>query len=253
MGFCRWARAETQQFSSAASSKHARGLAFRQFIASWRAIVLPVRSEEKLIAEIETMNADESLHGIVLQLPLPPALSPSFYRIIDSISPSKDVDCLTAIGPTGLTGEQRSPCVSAAIGELIDHYGIDVKGKLAVITGSSFLVGKPVRHFLEQRGARVELCTLHSQFLTRSADVLVCATGTPRLFTREDIKEGAVVFDVGISVVAKGCVQGDVDLEDVFSKVSGITPVPGGVGPVTVAVMLRNLYSCYSALTAGRA
>lgn len=203
--------------------------------------------EQRLLAAIDAMNADAQLHGIVLQLPLPAALAAAFPRAVARIAAAKDVDCLATIGQPG--GATALPCVSAAVGEMIDRYGLQVAGRRVVVAGAGFLVGRPVRALFEQRGARVESCTAQSRALTREADILVCATGTPRLFGREDVKEGAVVFDLGISVLAGGRVAGDVDLEDVLAKVSRITPVPGGVGPLTVAVMLRNLYNCYSALT----
>jgi len=212
-----------------------------------------IRSEEHLLpgdsllapvlALIDRLNADESIHGVLVQLPLPPQLAPN--AVIERIDPAKDVDGLHAsnLGRL-LSGHPRFvPCTPAGIMEMLKTTALDLRGKEAVIVGRSNIVGKPIALLLLQAGATVTLCHSQTRELahhTRRADVLVCAIGKPQAIGGEMVKSGAVVIDVGINRSADGKLVGDVDYGAVLQRAGWITPVPGGVGPMTIAMLLGN-------------
>jgi len=204
-------------------------------------------SEDLIISEIERLNLDDSVNGILVQLPLPPCFDEG--RIINAISPVKDVDGLTYpnVGNLVLENECLVSCTPMGVMELLDMYNVSLKGKNACIVGRSNLVGKPLIQLLLARDATVSIC--HSKSLdiksyTKMADVLIVAAGHPNLITKDMVKEGAVVIDVGINKENDSLV-GDVSFDEVKKKASLITPVPGGVGPMTVASLLKNVVKAY--------
>ena len=200
-----------------------------------------------LIDEIESLNADPDVTGYIIQLPLPEQLWHSFDRIVEMIHPDKDVDGFTAenFGDMALRGgaEFLPPATAAGVVRLLEEEKIAIAGKHAVIVGRSNLVGKPLALMLLNRDATVTIC--HSKTpdlgaITRTADILVSAVGKPGLITADMVKEGAVVVDIGTTHI-DGKLTGDVDFDAVSKKASAITPVPGGVGPLTVACLLANV------------
>lgn len=208
-----------------------------------RIIRLPQNvSQSDLIATIKTLNVDHTVSGILLQLPLPKHLDENIA--INTITPRKDVDCLTYQNLGALVSAQQviAPCTSTGIIKILQHENIQIAGKKAVVIGRSLLVGKSIANLLEQQNATVTICHSKTQNLaeeTKTADILVVAVGKPELIKKEYIKEGAVVIDVGINRTEKG-LKGDVDFENVKDHCSYITPVPGGVGPLTVACLMEN-------------
>lgn len=197
---------------------------------------------EQLVFEIERLNRDEAVSGIIVQLPLPRGIDKN--RVIDAIDPKKDVDCFTPqnIGLLFAGRGLMCPCTPAAVLRILDEYGIDAEGKCCVIIGRSDIVGKPLSLMLTARSATVTLChskTRNLQEITKAADILIAAVGKPRFVTAPMVREGAVVIDVGINPTDDGLV-GDVDYAAVFDKCLAITPVPGGVGVVTRAMLLNN-------------
>lgn len=199
-------------------------------------------TQDEVGKTIHKLNDDPNVSAILLQLPLPKHLDENY--LVNQILPSKDADCLTELnlGKLFSNKHQIAPCTSTGIIDLLDHYNIDIEGKKAVVVGRSLLVGKSVANLLEQRNATVTLCHSKTQDLkeeTSKADILVVAIGRPKFITADMVKNGAVVVDVGINRV-DGKVAGDVDFEAVKDKVSYITPVPGGVGPMTVAELMKN-------------
>lgn len=204
---------------------------------------LPKNATQTQVAElIASLNSDDSIAGILLQLPLPKHLDER--ELINLISPLKDVDGLTELNLGKLFSAKQliAPCTATGIIDLLDYYKIDIQGKRAVVVGRSLLVGKSVANLLEQRNATVTICHSKTQNLgeiTKQADILVVAIGKPKFITADMVKENAVVIDVGINRLESGLV-GDVDFENVKQKVSFITPVPGGVGPMTIAELLKN-------------
>jgi methylenetetrahydrofolate dehydrogenase (NADP+)/methenyltetrahydrofolate cyclohydrolase len=212
-----------------------------------------IRSEEHVLgagstlpavlALIDRLNADAGIHGILVQLPLPAQLAPAV--VIERISPDKDVDGLHSrnLGSL-LSGHPRFvPCTPAGIMEMLKTTGLNLRGKEAVVVGRSNIVGKPVALLLLQAGATVTLCHSQTRNLaqhTRRADVLVCAIGKPHAIGGEMIKLGAAVIDVGINRSAEEKLVGDVDYGAALQRAGWITPVPGGVGPMTIAMLLCN-------------
>lgn len=198
---------------------------------------------EEIIEYIEGLNKEEGVTGIIVQLPIPESFSTE--RILNTIDPQKDVDGLTDTNKKLLyEGDEPNfvPATARGVIELLDFYRITFEGK-AVVVGSSDLTGKPIAKLLEQKGMQVTMCdeyTKNIPDLSKEADVLVSATGKPKLITKEYVKEGQAVVDVGYSFV-DGKVVGDVDFEDVKDTVGAVTPVPGGVGPMTVAALFENL------------
>jgi methylenetetrahydrofolate dehydrogenase (NADP+)/methenyltetrahydrofolate cyclohydrolase len=206
-------------------------------------------SNEEVVSEIEKGNQDRFVGGIIVQLPLPDNLDKG--RIINSISPEKDVDGLTAKNLWKLMNDGSGiiPATAGAVDLLLDEYNIDVEGKHIVIVGDSILVGKPMAiHFLN-RDATVTIChdkTRDLSQFTKQADILIVAVGKQNLINNFHVSENQVVIDVGISRLEDGSVVGDVDFEAVKDTVSAITPVPGGIGPLTVFYLFQNLLSISS-------
>ena len=200
-------------------------------------------ARETLLATLRELNADPSIHGILLQLPLPGGLNES--EAVGTISADKDVDGLT---PTNLgrllAGEPGMvPCTPAGCLEILDHYGAKLEGAEAVVVGRSRLVGKPLAQLLLARHATVTMCHTRTRGLaehTRRADILCVAAGRPRMVTGDMVKAGAWVIDVGVNRLETGKLAGDVDFDSVVPRAHAVTPVPGGVGPMTIAMLMRN-------------
>src|SRR5574337_1926721 len=200
-------------------------------------------SETSLLYEINRLNSDPAVHAILVQLPLPPHINER--RILEAILPEKDVDGFHPSNLGGLLVGSPLFVASTPLGilELLDRSNIVIEGKHAVIVGWSVVVGKPTAFLLLQHHATVTICHIKTHdlaSLTRQADILVVAAGKPGLVTGSMVKEGAVVIDVGVNRLTDGRVVGDVDFPRVAEKASLITPVPGGVGPMPVAMLLRN-------------
>lgn len=200
-------------------------------------------SQQELLELVETLNSREDIDGILVQLPLPKHIHER--TIIEAISPAKDVDCFHPINVGNLMiGEKNFlPCTPTGIMELLEEYGIDPAGKRAVVVGRSNIVGKPIALLLLARNATVTICHSKTPDLAehcRQADILVAAVGRRGLITADMVKEGAVVIDVAMNRDENGKLCGDVDYEAVAEKASYITPVPGGVGPMTRAVLMEN-------------
>ena len=205
-------------------------------------------SEEELLQEINKLNKNDRINGILVQLPLPSHINE--LKIIDSISPEKDVDGfhVANIGKMVIGDETGFlSCTPYGIMQLLEEYKIEIAGKDAVIIGRSNIVGKPMALMLIQKGATVQVCNSRTKDLRKKlndADIIIVAAGVPKLLKKEDVKEGAVVIDVGINRV-DGKICGDVDYEEVLEKASYITPVPGGVGPMTIASLIKNTFKSY--------
>ena len=205
-------------------------------------------SEEELLQEIDKLNKNDRINGILVQLPLPSHINE--LKIIDSISPEKDVDGfhVSNIGKMVIGDETGFlSCTPYGIMQLLEEYKIEIAGKDAVIIGRSNIVGKPMALMLIQKGATVQVCNSRTKDLRKKlndADIIIVAAGVPKLLKKEDVKEGAVVIDVGINRV-DGKICGDVDYEEVAEKASYITPVPGGVGPMTIASLIKNTFKSY--------
>lgn len=205
-------------------------------------------SEKELLQEIDKLNKNDRINGILVQLPLPSHINE--LKIIDSISPEKDVDGfhVANIGKMVIGNETGFlSCTPYGIMQLLEEYKIEIAGKDAVIIGRSNIVGKPMALMLIQKGATVQVCNSRTKDLRKKlndADIIIVAAGVPKLLKKEDVKEGAVVIDVGINRV-DGKICGDVDYEEVAERVSYITPVPGGVGPMTIASLIKNTFKSY--------
>lgn len=200
-------------------------------------------SEEELLALIERLNEAENIHGILVQLPLPKHISEE--RVVLAIHPDKDVDAFhpSNVGKIMLGNYRFLPCTPAGVMALLQHYGISVEGKECVVVGRSNIVGKPQALLLLEKNGTVTVCHSRTKNLadvTRRADILVAAVGRAKFITADMVKEGAVVIDVGINRMADGKLCGDVDFNTVSQKASAITPVPGGVGPMTITMLLQN-------------
>ena len=205
---------------------------------------LPENASTKDVVElVEALNADEKVHGILVQLPLPDGIDEE--KVISSVSPEKDVDGFSVFSSGNLYLNKKSgflPCTAAGIIDLIKSTGVDICGKNAVVIGRSDIVGKPVAMLLLRENATVTIChskTKNISDFTKNADILVAAVGRKHFVTADMVKEGAIVIDVGINRV-DGKLYGDVDFDNVSEKASFITPVPGGVGPMTIAKLLEN-------------
>jgi methylenetetrahydrofolate dehydrogenase (NADP+)/methenyltetrahydrofolate cyclohydrolase len=196
-----------------------------------------------LLALLRRLNADPKIHAILLQLPLPAGIDED--EAIAAIAPEKDADGLhpTNLGHLLAGTPSVVPCTPAGCLEILDHYGCDLKGAEAVVVGRSRLVGKPLAQLLLARHATVTMCHTRTRDLvahTRRADVLCVAAGRPRTVTGDMVKKGAWVIDVGINRLETGKLAGDVEFESVAARAGAVTPVPGGVGPMTIAMLLRN-------------
>jgi len=199
--------------------------------------------EQTVLESIRALNADPTCHGILVQLPLPPQIS--VRHALEAISPDKDVDGFHLYNVGGLiTGETVfPPCTPYGVMMLLDRTGIPVTGQNVTIVGASNIVGKPMGLMFLQREATVAICHVKTRDLTQytiAADILVVAAGQPNLVTGPMVRTGAVVIDVGINRLPDGSLIGDVDFDSVSRKASYITPVPGGVGPMTVTMLLCN-------------
>lgn len=202
-------------------------------------------SEEELLLKIDELNRDSKVNGILIQLPLPAHISEK--QITDAISPKKDVDAFHPknVGKILIGDYDFLPCTPAGVIRLLDFYGIEIEGKRCVVIGRSNIVGKPMAHLLLERNGTVTVCHSKTQNLseiTASADIIVAAIGKARFLTADMVKPGAVVIDVGINRNADGRLVGDVDFDEVSKVASYITPVPGGVGPMTITMLLENTF-----------
>ncbi|MCD7136195.1 MAG: bifunctional methylenetetrahydrofolate dehydrogenase/methenyltetrahydrofolate cyclohydrolase [Limosilactobacillus sp.] len=202
-------------------------------------------SQDELLAEIEKLNNDDTIDAILVQQPLPPQLDPEV--ITNAIVPAKDVDGLNPLNLGKLFANQHGnypvACTPRGIMRMLAEYNIDLQGKNAVIVGRSILVGKPLLALLNNANATVTMAgrnTRDLSALTKTADILIVATGVPHLIKATDVKPGAVVIDVGINRLSDGKLTGDVDFEAVKAKAQAITPVPGGVGPMTIATLMEQ-------------
>ena len=200
-------------------------------------------SESMLLETIDRLNQDDRVDGILVQLPLPPQINA--HRVIEAIAAEKDVDGFHVSNAGALMiGEPLfRPCTPYGVMKLLEEAQVSIRGAEAVILGASNIVGKPMAMLLLQAGATVTLCNSKTRSLadhTRRADILVAAVGRPHLVTADMVKPGAVVIDVGINRLDDGRLAGDVDTEAVSAVASAITPVPGGVGPMTIAMLLVN-------------
>ena len=200
-------------------------------------------TESELLKRVRALNQDASVHGILVQLPLPKHVNAA--RVLEAVSPAKDVDGFHEANLGALlAGEPRLvPCTPAGVMRLLEHAAIPLAGRRAVVIGRSTIVGKPLSLLLLQKDATVTICHSKSkgiELMTREADILVAAIGRPQLVGAAMVKPGACVVDVGINRLADGALAGDVDFEAVKSVAGWITPVPGGVGPMTIAMLLEN-------------
>jgi len=206
-------------------------------------------TQEELNSIVRELNEDETVDGIIVQLPLPKHLS--CREVINYISPEKDVDGFHPVNVgkavLGLYDEGLMPCTPAGVMKFFEEYNIELEGKNAVMVGHSNIVGKPLANMLLNANATVSVCHIYTKDLahyTRNADILCVATGVPHLIKEDMVKEGVVVIDIGISRV-NGKIVGDVDFERVKEKASAITPVPGGVGPMTITMLLYNTVKAF--------
>ncbi len=205
-------------------------------------------SEDELVEEVKKLNENDKINGILVQLPLPNHIDE--MKIINTISPEKDVDGFHALNVGKMVlGDKTGflPCTPYGIMQLLEEYKIDVIGKDVVIVGRSNIVGKPMALMLIEKGATVKVCNSKTKDLSgkmQRADIIIAAAGVPKLVKAKDVKNGAVVIDVGINRV-DGKLCGDVDYDEVIEKVSLITPVPGGVGPMTIASLIKNTLTSY--------
>jgi methylenetetrahydrofolate dehydrogenase (NADP+)/methenyltetrahydrofolate cyclohydrolase len=200
-------------------------------------------SQEELMDLIHSLNTDESVNGILVQLPLPKGIDTD--TVIMEIDPEKDVDGITPANFGRLLTQTAplEPCTPAGVMELLHRHSVDIKGKAATIVGRSNIVGKPIALMLMREHATITICHSRTVDLERrvnDADILIAATGVPKMIKGEWIKEGAVVIDVGVNRLEDGSLVGDVDFDAARERASLITPVPGGVGPMTIAMLMRN-------------
>ncbi len=208
-------------------------------------------AESALLEVITRLNDDATNHGILVQLPLPKHINEE--KIITHIDPKKDVDGFHPInvGNMFLKHASLEPCTPLGIIEILKRYTLPIEGKHVVIIGRSNIVGKPLGIMFLREHATVTYChsrTKNIEKISQSADILVAALGKPQFVTSKFIKEGSIVIDVGINRSSNGKLVGDVDFENVLPKVTAITPVPGGIGPMTIAMLLRNTLKAYTQL-----
>jgi methylenetetrahydrofolate dehydrogenase (NADP+) / methenyltetrahydrofolate cyclohydrolase len=200
-------------------------------------------SEEMVLKQIEELNHSDKIHGILIQLPLPAHIDEK--KVLEAIDPRKDVDGFHYYNLGALlTGNMTFPsCTPYGVMRMLDHMDIPLEGKEAVVVGRSNIVGKPMAIMLLEKNATVTICTSRTQDLkshTLRADILVVATGRPEMVTGDMVKEGATVIDVGINRTEDGRLVGDVEFESASARAGYITPVPGGVGPMTIATLVGN-------------
>ncbi len=205
--------------------------------------------EEDILSLIDKLNVDESISGILVQLPLPKHINEK--KVINRISVLKDVDGFNILNVGKLSVNEKGlvPCTPLGIMEMMKEIGIDVTGLDCTIIGRSNIVGKPMARLLENSNATVTICHSKTKDLikhTKDADLIVVAIGKPKFIKKEMVKDGSIIIDVGINRV-DGKIVGDVDFDDVYDKVKYITPVPGGVGPMTIAMLMKNTLECFKA------
>lgn len=207
-------------------------------------ITLPAdTTEEELLKVVHELNTRKDIHGILCQLPLPRPLSDK--TVIEAIAPEKDVDAFhaTNVGHIMIGDYSFLPCTPAGVMELLARSGVEIEGKTCVVVGRSNIVGKPMAMLLLQKNGTVTICHSRTQNLKdvcRTADILVAAVGKPKFITADMVKEGAAVIDVGMDRDENGKLCGDVDFDNVEPIAGYITPVPGGVGPMTIAMLMKN-------------
>jgi len=207
-------------------------------------------TEEELLSEVYRLNENPTIDGILVQLPLPSHIDSN--KIIEAIIPEKDVDGFSSenVGKLSQNKPFISPCTPKGIMKMLASIKCDLRGKDCVIIGASNIVGRPMAMELLNAGATVQVCHKETKDITqksKSADVIIAAAGVANLVKSDWVKEGAVIIDVGINRLEDGTLAGDVDFDDVKGKVSAISPVPGGVGPMTIAVLLENTLTAYQA------
>jgi methylenetetrahydrofolate dehydrogenase (NADP+)/methenyltetrahydrofolate cyclohydrolase len=207
-------------------------------------------TEEELLSEVYRLNENPTIDGILVQLPLPSHIDSN--KIIEAITPEKDVDGFSSenVGKLSQNKPFISPCTPKGIMKMLASIKCDLRGKDCVIIGASNIVGRPMAMELLNAGATVQVCHKETKDITqksKSADVIIAAAGVANLVKSDWVKEGAVIIDVGINRLEDGTLAGDVDFDDVKDKVSAISPVPGGVGPMTIAVLLENTLTAYQA------
>lgn len=200
-------------------------------------------SEEELLNLVAKLNSDDKVSGILVQLPLPKHINEE--RILEAISPKKDVDAFHAVnvGKIMIGNFSFLPCTPAGVMELLASTGVDITGKECVVIGRSNIVGKPMAMLLLHKSATVTIChsrTVDLASVCKRADILVSAVGIANFVTADMVKDGAIVIDVGMNRNSEGKLCGDVDFDEVKKKTSHITPVPGGVGPMTIAMLMQN-------------
>ena len=206
-------------------------------------------TKSELLNEIEKLNKDTNIHGILLQLPLPMRFRDFTSQFIEKISPFKDVDGFHPVNRGKLFDyeEELAPCTPKGIIALLEHYNVEIKGKDVTIINRSNLIGKPLIFMLLKRNATPSICHTSTKDIDRyikQADILIVAVSHPSFITEDKIKKDVIIVDVGINRV-EGKLVGDVDFEGVFEKCGAITPVPGGVGPMTVSYLLRNTFTAF--------
>ena len=199
--------------------------------------------QEELLARVRTLNADPSIHGILVQLPLPAHIDA--HLVIETIAANKDVDGfhISNAGLLMIGKPLFRPCTPYGVMKMLESEQVSLRGAVAVVIGASNIVGKPMAMLLQSAGATVTICNSKTKDLgwhTRHADILIVATGKPKMIDASMVKDGAIVIDVGINREADGKLCGDVDFESVKTVAGAITPVPGGVGPMTIAMLLVN-------------
>lgn len=207
--------------------------------------------ESELLAHIRTLNTDDNVDGILVQLPLPKHIDTA--KILESITPEKDVDGFHPLNVGRIQTNTQvdssfAPATPLGVMRLLEHYKIDPKGKNVAIIGASNIVGKPLAALMHNANATISLCHIYTQDLslyTKRADIVCVGVGKQNLLRAEMIQEGAVVIDIGINRLESGKLVGDVDFDNVAKKASFITPVPGGVGPMTIASLLENTLKAY--------
>jgi len=204
-------------------------------------------TEHALLQEIEKLNADASVHGILVQLPLPTHIQP--FQVMEQLHPNKDVEGFHPcnMGKTLIGDEFLVPCTPKAVLSILDHEGIELKGKNVVILNHSVVVGKPLSVILLKRDATVSVCHVFTKDIrqfTKQADIVISAAGVAGLITSDHVKEGAILIDVSINNTKSG-ITGDVNVDSIKDTVQAYTPVPGGVGPVTIACSLQNILTTF--------
>lgn len=217
-------------------------------IKSLEYILDKTASEQQLLDLIDVLNNEPTVHGILVQLPLPPHINEQ--NIINAISEQKDVDAFhpANVGRLMTGNPDFLPCTPAGVMEMLKKYNIETAGKDCVIIGRSNIVGKPMAMLMLSANSTVTICHSKTKNLKEkclSADILIAAIGKPKFVTADMVKDGAVVIDVGINRTEDGKLCGDVDFDEVSKKASYITPVPGGVGPMTIATLMKNTLTAY--------